>query len=230
MTRKDAFEVQIPFAGFYGGMHDESLDHAFNMMMSDRETGSESAPDKLWHMAWDAVSWGDVYRAYAKEYAESFLAEYELTGRFVAMESPKYYNFETDRIFVEIDRKSLAKMIRKTSPGVLAETAKARHESRSGFISFYSPDWKTWGPVSSWDHNQLGTLLRAYLESERGTSWDFWAEIDLMERAQCNGELENWMLENAGPGLARAVNLWDRMQDRKAKGARAGSVAPWRTC
>jgi hypothetical protein len=219
MTRKDSFEVQIPFAGFYGGMHDESLDHAFNLIMSDRASGCELAPDKLFSLAFGAVSWGDVYRAYARDYAASFMHEHELTGHFVAMESPKYYNFETDRVFVSIDRPSLAKIIRKTDPALLSRVATDRHTSRSGFVSFYTPDWKAWGPVSSWDHNQLETLLLAYLETDRGAPWDIWAELDLMESAQCNGHLDDWICDNAGPGFKRAYAIWDYLQARQERAA-----------
>lgn len=216
---KTIFEIQLPFAGFYGGAHDAEVDNAFDQMLSDREGRGETAPDRLYRMALDAVSWGDVYRAYAKDYAESFLQEYDLTGRFVAMTSPKFYNFETDRVFVEIDRPSLAKIIRKTKPEILTEVAKRRHTSRSGFISFYSPDWKTWGCVSTWDHNQLETLLLAYLETERNEEWDFWAEHELVEPAMRNGYLDQWIWENAGPDLARAVNAWDYLQTRQARTA-----------
>jgi hypothetical protein len=216
---KQAFEIQLPFAGFYGGAHDAEVDNAFDQMMQDREGRGITAPDRLYHMALDAVSWGDVYRDYARVYAETFLHIHELTGRFVAMTSPKFYNFETDRVFVEIDRPSLAKIIRGTDPETLARIAADRHTSRSGFISFYSPDWKTWGRVSTWDHNQLETLLLAYLETERGEKWDFWAEMDVMEGARCNGYLDQWIWDNAGPDLARAVNAWDYLQDRQARSA-----------
>jgi hypothetical protein len=206
------FEVQIPFAGFYGGMHDASLDDTFAQMFTDRETGCHSAPAAIVDKARDAVCWHDVYKAYAKEYAESFLQEFDLIGEFSAMDSPKYYNFSTDRIFVTIDRPSLAKIARGARSALNA-MAKRRHTSRDGFISWYDPNWKNWGPVSSWDHNQLGTLLLAYLETEKG-DWDIWAEFDLMESAQGNGRFDNWIWENADPMLARMANLWDYLQDR----------------
>lgn len=214
MDVKQTFEVQLPFAGFYAGAHDSMLDDAFDQMMQDREGCGKTAPDRLYHMALDAVSWGDVYRDYARVYVNNFLAEFGLTGKFKGMESPKYYNFETDRVYAEIDRASVAKMIRGTDPAKLTEVATRRHTSRSGFISFYSPDWMSWGRISTWDHNQLETLLLAYLETERGEEWDIWAEFDLMEGAQCNGYFDDWIWRSAGPDLARAVNAWDYLQTR----------------
>lgn len=216
---KTTFEIQLPFAGFYGGAHDAEVDNAFDQMMQDREGRGETAPDRLYHMALDAVSWSDVYRAYAKDYAESLLREYGLTGRFVAMTSPKFYNFETDRVFVEIDRASLAKVIRKTKSETLTWRAIRHHTFQLGFSSFYSSDWKTWGRVSTWDHNQLETLLLAYLETERNEEWDFRAEHELMESAMRKGYLDQWIWETAGPDLARAVNAWDYLQARQSRKA-----------
>lgn len=220
---KTSFEIQIPFAGFYSA-HDTDLDDAFNQMLSDRETGCESAPDSIVNAARDATNWGGVYRAYAKEYTKAFLREFDLTGEFSAMESPREYNFETDRIFVLVNRATLAKIIRGGRNG-FADIARRKFTSRDGFPSFYDPDWKTWGRIGTWDHNQLSCLLEAYVETTSDRDFDYMAERDLMESASCNGAFENWFFEFSSPKLARVVKLWDYLQIRATRPIK--TLAQW---
>lgn len=86
---------------------------------------------------------------------------------FADMTSPREYNFETDRIFVNVPVSVVRKlwtMSKADQHKTLSRVAKERHSSRSGFISFYESDWRDWGPVATWDHNQLETLLIACCE------------------------------------------------------------------
>ena len=39
------------------------------------------------------------------------------------------------------------------------DACRKRFQSYDGFVSFYDPDYTTWGDLSEWDENQLGTLL-----------------------------------------------------------------------
>lgn len=86
---------------------------------------------------------------------------------WAAMESPREYNFETDRIFVNVPL-SVVRKLWSISKGddhaTLTRIALERHSSRSGFISGYRNNWESWGAVSEWDHNQLETLLIAACE------------------------------------------------------------------
>lgn len=237
------FLSTIPFAGFYCSTHDYKIVRAFDMMFADRETGCDMAPDFIIGAAHDAVSWCDVYRAYARDYAESFLQWLGLDGRhaglllhrvavgqplrpvFESMSSPRFYNFETDRVFVLLTRADLARLWRNTDRDIFEKACRDSFTSRSGFISSYSPDWRTWGRLSSWDHNQVGTLVQAFAETEQGGAFDSLAEVDLMDSAICNGGPESWIWENAGPDLKRAVDAWDYLQDREARPVK--TMAQW---
>ncbi len=225
MERKTVFLSTIPFSGFYGSWHDVEIDRTFSDMFLDLEGRGNPAPESLIDRARDAVQWSFVYRSYAKYFAESFLSWLGLDGTFESMTSPKYYNFETDQVFVNLSRGDLARMWKCVDRDRFAGACRDRFTSRSGFISSYSPDWRAWGHLSSWDHNQVGTLVQAFAETEQGGAFDSLAEVDLMESALCNGYPESWIWENAGPDLKRAADAWDYLQDREARPIK--TMAQW---
>ena len=80
--------------------------------------------------------------------------------QFEEMTSPREYNFETDRLFVTMPLYILAKIRKAVGETSLAAAFKERFTSRSGFSSFYAPSIPD-KPLSEWDHNEAGTILRA---------------------------------------------------------------------
>jgi hypothetical protein len=200
----------LPFAGFYGSQHDAELDYAIEAMFSNDQ--GDSNPD-LTDRASGTCEWTAVHRAYAKEFAESFCEEVGIRHvKFESMDSPKFYNFETDRIFIELPLEEAQRIMRETSTDSLDQVAGERHTSRSGFISFYSPDWRTWGDVTNWDHNQLQTLVEAHVRDTQGEL----EEACLMENARGNGRLEDWIADNT-PGIDRLRRIHDYLRTREAR-------------
>jgi hypothetical protein len=85
------------------------------------------------------------------------------------MVSPREYNFTTDRLFAKFSLSDLETIRQRLDAAELAQEARERFTSRSGFISFYDPDVSTWPEaLEDWDHNQLGTLVRAFVALELG--------------------------------------------------------------
>lgn len=200
----------LPFAGFYGSQHDAELDYAMTAMFSnDQGDPNQGLTDRLS----SACCWSAVHRAYAKEYAEAFCEEVGIhDARFESMDFPTFYNFETDRLFIELPLEEAQRMMRATSTASLDQAASERHTSRSGFISFYSPDWRTWGDVTCWDHNQLQTLIEAYVLDTHGEL----DETGLMESARGNGRPEEWIEDNT-PGIERLYRIHDYLRAREAR-------------
>jgi len=200
----------LPFAGFYGSQHDAELDYAMEAMFSNDQGDPNPG---LTERVSGACQWSAVHRAYAKEFTETFCEEAGIhAARFESMDSPKFYNFETDRLFVELPLEEAQRMMRETSTDSLDQVAGERHTSRSGFISFYSPDWRTWGDVTGWDHNQLQTLVEAYVRDTQGEL----EEAGLMESARGNGRLEEWIADNT-PGIERLYRVHDYLRIREAR-------------
>jgi len=203
--------ARIPFAGFYHSVHDHELDDALNMMLSD-ESGNPNGP--LIERAFDLVDWSQAHKDYAKAYAENFCHHFKIAGVFESMTSPREYNFETDRVWIEMTEAEARRILGETNDKNLRDQAREMFTSRSGFCSFYSPDIDTWGDIAEWDHNQLYCLLSAYAEQETDTSdgFDSWAELSLMESDRGNGEFENMVYNDK---LERLCKISSYLRDRE---------------
>jgi hypothetical protein len=200
----------LPFAGFYGSGHDAELAYAMDAMFSNDQ--GDPNPGLTARVS-GSCHWPAVHRAYAKEFAESYCVEVGIRdARFESIDSPKFYNFETDRLFIELPLDEVHRMMRETSTASLNQVAADRHTSRSGFISFYSPDWRSWGDVASWDHNQFQTLIEVYALSTQGEQ----EKADLMEHARANGRFEDWIATNT-PGIERLYHVHDYLRTREAR-------------
>lgn len=210
--KQATYEVQIPFAGFYNSLHSGNIDHEIEMHLDwFAEEAGYDMPQSLVNRLWDTADFGNCYRNYAEAYAEAFLDEHGLEGTFSGMESPRFYNFETDRVFAKLSRETIAKLWRETDKECLTRIAGERHTSRSGFISHYTPQWRDWGQLSSWDHNQLHTLLLAWLESQ-GIEWNQHKEFELVEDLSGNGYISEWLCES--DKYAKTLDILDYLQKR----------------
>ena len=116
---------------------------------------------------------------------------FDLGLTFDEMVSPREYNFTTDRIFMSIPRNSVAKLFRISraeNHTKLREAIKDRFTSYDGFRSFYSNDLNDWlrKPLSSWDHNEIGTLLAALVGDLNADLQLYYAVVD------CDGLYNEW--------------------------------------
>ena len=178
----DTMIIQLPFSGFYESRWSGEIDHVEEQeceCMVERQKEYEDIPKHLQLDASDFAdllmrhaTYRDAYEAIAKRYVAEFddqmadRADMRLGLTFESMRSPKYYNFEPDRLFAHIPVASVEKLFavsasdgHKMLQAVLAD----RHKSRSGFHSYYSHDLDTWlaKPLADWDHNELCSLLLA---------------------------------------------------------------------
>ena len=85
---------------------------------------------------------------------------------FESMDSPREYNFTTDRVYANIPLLVMRLFLRQSKAegyATLNEVIGERHTSRDGFRSFYSNRIADWldKPLTDWDHNELGSLLVA---------------------------------------------------------------------
>jgi len=178
-------EVEIPFPGFYESALSEMVDREIeNLFSLDGEEGQ--VPPEFYNM----IPYKLIYVKVAQLYVEAMEAWIQnevaasVSMKYKAMESPREYNFSTDRVFVEMSFKDITTLLRCTGWENVAEVARSRFTSCSGFISFYDPDIREWGKLSEWDHNQLGTILYSLCADEGMDDAE-----SLMESARCNGDL-----------------------------------------
>lgn len=164
-------ETTIPFSGFYHSFHDYNLDQALEMVVSDDQG---SAYDGLLDLARSSVDWSVAHDHYAKQFTRYFADKFDLDIKFKLLSSPKYYNFETDRIFCEISESEVLRLFNAVDRAVLERRIKERFTSCDGFISHYPNSLERWdSDVTTWDHNQVGTLIEAYIEAHDAYDSDY---------------------------------------------------------
>lgn len=149
--------AQLPFTGFYETIHGDKIDCDIEYYLN-----GESWPDDI------EIDFKRFKNDYSIEYVNRFASDYDIKGMtFESMQSPQFYNYSTDRIFINISEQTLKDIIRRTCPDILKTVIKERFTSYDGFASFYPNNLKEWSEhVQDWDHNQLGALLEAFQYTE----------------------------------------------------------------
>lgn len=187
-TSKPDMEIQLPFDGYYESVWSQGLDwemesYAENCEENERETYGRDGLDAsdFNELLFDAMDHRKAERALNESVIDAMMQvlddelDIKITLKDVQMESPKFYNFTTDRLFCKISRDDVAKLVRIVRSDryeTLREVLKERHTSYDGFCSFYSNDLSRWlsKPVSQWDHNELESLLLAAAETRANQS------------------------------------------------------------
>lgn len=189
--------IQIPFSGFYYSIHDLMMDNELEYYPLDIQ-------DKLF----DSINWHAVRLEYAKEYCKQFAHKFGLDITFESLSSPKYYNYQTDRIFAHISESEVQRIFGNTQKIYLEKTCSEMFTSRDGFISFYDADYRTWGALTEWDHNQLYALLTAHIDSQ---CWNDY-EAAIAEDICCNGVISDLIYKNSAN--TRLFKIADYLRER----------------
>lgn len=153
--------VVLPFTGFYNNVLYEDVD-----------------PDQ----------WKEFKKEFLPRYVRgvgAFLSDFcgshfvELTPDEI--DSPREYNFATDRIFAWISEEDARRLYRLADDACLREVVKRLFSSRDGFISYYDQDLSEWpDDPEDWDHNQLYALILSITE-EMGYSTEFLFEEEIVQ-------------------------------------------------
>lgn len=206
----------IPFSGFYETHHNAEIDNVLEQMVSD-SSGCHPISDRISNDLWLHVNTPIV------EYTRAFVASFQtllnaecglnIALTWESVSSPREYNFQTDRIFATISFPDVQAMFAKIDRKVLDETAKNRFTSRSGFISHYSPDWRSWRNMREWDHNQVGTLIEALTAQYLSDNWEW----NITEDWNSNGDIDNWVYDNLDAEGKRLVEIASYLREREER-------------
>lgn len=166
MSEVETITAYIPFQGFY-----ES--HISGYLEDEIEYSDQVEPK----------SWIEVHTNIAKVYAEKWR---DITGfpvKFSRLISPREYNFETDKIEVEVpvDWVTNLRCLLLVSEG-FREYVFEICRSRSGFFSFLNNNLDMWPRV--WGHKEVTVALQ-YLERAIGE-----IEEQIIEDMNCNGDFQ----------------------------------------
>ena len=218
-------ESTIPFCGFYESFISDDIDYQIGQQIewdSDIYDLNESEQQILWD-SYLSVNRSYFYNQIAEDYTNFYIDNlnaklnyaypdhgFTLNAKFNLLTSPKEYNFETDRIFIDIEKNhaiDFIKYIIKHYKKELEEKIKQRFTSRSGFWSHYKNGLNLWTQdYSEWDHNQIGTCFELFnLEEE---------DINYSLREY----LSETIIDNLGNTLGQeGIDLLDKKQKEKDK-------------
>jgi hypothetical protein len=154
-------DTTIPFEGFYESNYSYEIDSILEGYFQDDHGDVNPA---IAEKVFEKTDYKAAYRYAAKLYTSNFSEVHGIDVKFKSLDSPKFYNYTTDRIFCEIELSEVERLYKEVDKEVLRGLVKQLFTSYDGFISHYSPDLDQWGAdVSKWDHNQIGTLIEAYI-------------------------------------------------------------------
>ena len=170
-------ESTIPFDGFYNSYISSDIEHQIGQQIewdSDIYDLNEDEQQILWdnYLSVNRVSfYNEIAEHYTDLYIDALnerLEGFTLNAKFNLLTSPREYNFETDRIFIDIERDhaiDFIKYIIKNYKKELEKKIEDRFTSRSGFWSHYKNGLDLWTQdYSEWDHNQIGTCFELFFE------------------------------------------------------------------
>jgi hypothetical protein len=179
--------ILVPFVGFYESTASmKAEDIAFHNFVSENnivenKDGRMDIPDdleeKIQEKFWDEYypkNIKDIREQIAKDYIEHLGNEIGITMQFESIDSPKQYNYTTDRLFVDVPKNELIDLYNRTDKKILEEMIKERHTSGPGFDSFYQNEITdpSWQDPEQFDHNQWQTVIEAKAKQD---------EVDLEE-------------------------------------------------
>jgi len=212
-------ESTIPFDGFYNSYISSDIEHQIGQQIewdTDIYDLNEDEQQILWNN-YLSVNRSYFYNQIAEHYTDLYinalnerLEGFTLKATYKCFESPKEYNFETDRIFIEIEENhaiDFIKYIIKNYKKELEEKIKERFTSRSGFWSHYKNGLDLWTKdYSEWDCNMIGTCFELFdLEEE---------DINYSLREY----LSETIMDNLGNTLGQeGIDLLDKKQKEKDK-------------
>lgn len=148
-------EILVNFGGFYNSIHDAQIENQFEAYEDNIDTGANE----------DNRDYTKTQVHYSKEYLkkmEQFLfnEKIEVKFKFVRIESPREYNFRTDKIVVNILKKyqkSIINFVNNKFAVELIELVREQTTARDGYRPFYTFD-------DIYKHNINDLLLEACLE------------------------------------------------------------------
>ena len=119
-------QTNINFGGFYNSIHSDIIDS----YVEDMEYN------------WEAVDYTATYKTYSEDYIKALNNILDTDLIFKALNSPRFYNYSTDIINVELSKKDILKLFKYVKDEELKQEVfnniKACSTSVDGYVAFYN--------------------------------------------------------------------------------------------
>jgi len=155
-------DIELPFSGFYESVPDQQIDDALEQRFSDDHGDITEAQSEALFMA--DINWKAIEAEYCKELVDQWSDALDTELVYKTFTSPKYYNFETDRLFCKApaDRMNQIRAEVEAYPE-WSKYIKDNFTSYDGFWSYYSND----STDTDWtrpelDECQWRVIIKAY--------------------------------------------------------------------
>ena len=123
---QNLIKTNINFGGFYNSIHSDIIES----YIEDMEYN------------WEDVDYTETYNEYSKSYIKVLNNILDTNIIFKALNSPKFYNYTTDKINVELSKKDILKLLKYIKEEDLKQEVfniiKEASTSRDGYVAFYN--------------------------------------------------------------------------------------------
>jgi len=119
---QNKLEFSLNFGGFYHSEHSETIENNIEIFTS----------------CLDNVDYKKTQINYCKAYLNKLNEELEINLNFISLDSPREYNFTTDKIRTEIRQQDLNTLLDAYDDKNLFDYIEKNSKSYDGFTSFYS--------------------------------------------------------------------------------------------
>lgn len=201
-TAASVARVYIPFSGFYESVLMEELegDVAREIeRINENENEGLNLTDDNFGVDYSALCL-DTAKGFAEHFPKWILKNtgVAISLKFAELYRPRFYNYETDRIYCDISRDDVCKLLtwlEAERPGYFREYVRKTLEPYDGFIPFYSNNLTDWRDFDTWDNVQLSQVLEA-VSSALTSDCDNWydtVEGDYWDWAAGNYSISDYM-------------------------------------
>lgn len=119
---KNKIEFSLNFGGFYHSEHSENIENNIEVYGYD----------------WEDVDYKKTNINYCKSFLNRLGEELNINLSFISLDSPREYNFTTDKIFCSISKEDFKTLLDDYDNKELFNYIEEQSKSRDGFSSFYS--------------------------------------------------------------------------------------------
>ena len=123
---QNLIETIVNFGGFYNSIHSDIIES----YVEDMEYN------------WEDVNYTETYKIYSESYIKVLNNILDTDLVFKALNSPKFYNYSTDTISIEISKKDILKLFKYVKDEDLKQEVfniiKEASTSRDGYVAFYN--------------------------------------------------------------------------------------------
>ncbi len=146
MNASNKIEIQLPFSGFYESIHDMYIDNHIEYELDYLETELgytdeqlDIIKDRFYDMDYAPIR-KTICEHYINAYNAVFYDEYNihLDLEYSQLISPKFYNFETDRLYALIDESIYNEVTALVNKEEFKVMLKDKFKPQSGFMPFQS--------------------------------------------------------------------------------------------